>query len=117
MRKLLKAKIHRATVTGTDLHYEGSISIDRALMEAVDLAEFEAVHVWNVSNGERVETYVMPAESASGEISLNGAAARLFHKGDQVIIASFCWLDEESLEIHKPKIVILNAENRIVSER
>jgi aspartate 1-decarboxylase len=117
LRKLLKAKIHRATVTGTDLHYEGSISIDRALMEAVDLAEFEAVHVWNVSNGERVETYVMPAEAASGEISLNGAAARLFHKGDQVIIAGFCWLDEESLRTHKPKIVILDAENRIVSER
>jgi aspartate 1-decarboxylase len=73
--------------------------------------------VWNVSNGERVETRVVPAEAAAGEISLNGAAARLFHKGDQVIIAGFRWLEEGSLESHKPKNAILDAENRIASER
>jgi len=113
LRKLLKAKIHRATVTGADLEYEGSIGIDPDLLEAVDLAENEAVHVWNMSNGERIETYVIRAEPGSGEICLNGAAARLFHPGDRVIIASFCWIDERELADHEPRIVIVDERNRI----
>jgi len=113
LHKLLKAKIHRATVTRADLDYEGSISIDRTLLEAVGLAEFESVHVWNISNGHRVETYVIEAEAGSGEICLNGAAARLFSPGDLVIIAAFCWLENSELAAHKPKIVIVNERNRI----
>ncbi len=113
LRKLLKAKIHRATVTGADVDYEGSIGIDADLMDAVGLVENEAVHVWNVSNGERVETYVIRSEAASGEICLNGAAARLFQPGDLAIIASFCWIEEPEVLTHKPKIVILDENNHI----
>lgn len=113
LRKLLKAKIHRATVTGADLEYEGSIGIDADLLTAVDLAENEAVHVWNMSNGERIETYVIRAEPGSGEICLNGAAARLFHPGDLVIIAAFCWVDGQEMADHKPRIVIVDERNSI----
>ena len=113
LRKLLKAKIHRATVTGADVDYEGSIGIDADLMDAVGLAENEAVHVWNISNGERVETYVIRSEAGSGEICLNGAAARLFHPGDLAIIASFCWVEEHEILTHKPKIVIVDENNHV----
>jgi len=115
LRKLLKAKIHRGTVTGADLHYEGSITIDKALMEAVDIADFEAVWVWNISNGQRAETYALPADAGSGEITVNGAAARLFHKGDHVIIASFSWIEEAAVETHQPKIIVLDERNQIES--
>lgn len=113
LRKLLKAKIHNATVTGADLEYEGSIGIDKSLLEAVDMAEYESVHVWNVSNGQRIETYVIESERGSGEICLNGAAARLFEPGDKVIIASFCWIDEKELPQHQPKVIIADEENGI----
>jgi len=116
LRKLLKAKIHNATVTGADLEYEGSISIDKSLLEAVDMVVFEAVHVWNVSNGQRIETYVIEAEHGSGEICLNGAAARLFEPGDKVIIASFCWTDEKELPSHQPKVIIANSNNGIARQ-
>jgi len=113
LRKLLKAKIHRAVVTGADLGYEGSIGIDADLLGAVGLLDNEAVHVWNLSNGDRIETYVIRAEPGSGEICLNGAAARHFHPGDRAIIASFCWLEEAEIPEHKPKIVIVNEKNQI----
>jgi aspartate 1-decarboxylase len=113
LSKFLKAKIHRAVVTGADLEYEGSIGIDADLLEAVGLVENEAVHVWNMSNGERIETYVIRAAPGSGEICLNGAAARLFHAGDKVIIASFCWIDEAEMARHKPRIVIVDEQNRV----
>jgi aspartate 1-decarboxylase len=112
LRKLLKAKIHRATVTRADLHYEGSISIDQALMKAADLLSYEAVQVWNITNGERLETYVIPAERGSGEICLNGAAARCVQPGDLVIIATFCWLEEEVAQDHRAKIVMVDQANR-----
>ena len=101
-RKLLKSKIHRATVTKSDLNYEGSIAVDAKLLEAADIQPFEAVHVWNVTKGSRLQT------------CLNGAAARLAQAGDLVIIASFAWLDEKEAAIAKPKLVFVDAKNRIV---
>ena len=111
-RKLLRGKIHGAIVTGADLHYEGSISIDAELLDASGIAPFESVHVWNVTNGERFETYAIESPSGSGEILLNGAAARRAQVGDQVIIAAYAWLTAEDLASHKPKIVLLQGRNR-----
>jgi aspartate 1-decarboxylase len=112
-RKLLKSKIHRATVTKSDLNYEGSIAVDAALLEAADIQPFEAVHVWNVSNGSRLQTYALPVETGGGEICLNGAAARLAQAGDLVIIASFAWLNETEAASAKPKLVFVDAKNHI----
>jgi aspartate 1-decarboxylase len=111
-RKFLRAKIHRATVTQSDLHYEGSISIDAALMQAASMVPFEAVHIWNIDNGERFETYIIPAKENSGEIGLNGAAARRVQVGDQVILATFCHLDEAEAKRHEPVIVLVDEQNR-----
>ncbi len=112
-RELLKAKIHRATVTQVDLHYEGSLNVDRTLMEAAGILPYETVHVWNVSNGQRLQTYAVPSAQDSGEICLNGAAALLGQPGDIVIIATFCWLEEEAVCRHHPKIVLVDRDNRI----
>ncbi|HEY0263452.1 MAG TPA: aspartate 1-decarboxylase [Granulicella sp.] len=114
-RKLLKSKIHRATVTRSDLNYEGSVAIDPALLEAADIQPFEAVHVWNITNGSRLQTYAIPGHDGSGEICLNGAAARLAQAGDLVIIASFVWADENEARELKQKLVFVDADNRIVS--
>jgi len=111
-RKLLKSKIHRATVTRSDLNYEGSIAVDADLLDAADIQPFEAVHVWNVTNGSRLQTYALAVERGGGEICLNGAAARLAQAGDVVIIASFAWLDEK--EAASPKLVFVDGKNRIV---
>jgi aspartate 1-decarboxylase len=108
--KLLKSKIHRAKVTKADLHYEGSISIDPRLLKASGILPNEAVHVWNVSNGERFETYAIPGEEA-GEIGLNGAAARLVQVGDLVIIAAFCWIDAAEAVQHTPQVVLVEGNN------
>lgn len=116
LRKLLKSKIHRATLTRSDLHYEGSIAVDPALLEAADIQPFEAVHVWNVTNGSRLQTYAIPAAEGSGEICLNGAAARLAVAGDLVIIASFAWLNEEEARQLQPKLVFVDGENRILKK-
>jgi aspartate 1-decarboxylase len=113
-RKLLKSKIHRATLTRSDLNYEGSIAVDAALLEAADIQPFESVHVWNVTNGSRLETYAIPFARGTGEICLNGAAARLAQAGDLVIIASFVWLDEKEAAAARPKLVFVDAENKIV---
>jgi aspartate 1-decarboxylase len=115
-RKLLKSKIHRATVTRSDLNYEGSIAIDSDLLSAADIQPFEAVHVWNVTNGSRLQTYAIPVAAGSGEICLNGAAARLAHAGDLVIVASFSWLDESEARTHQPRLVFVDAHNRITTE-
>lgn len=111
-RKLLRGKIHGATVTGADLHYEGSIAIDVDLLDDAGIAPFESVHVWNVTNGERFETYAIESPSGSGEILVNGAAARRAQVGDQVIIAAYGWLTDEEVASHKPKIVLLQDRNR-----
>lgn len=112
VRKVLRGKIHRATVTEANLHYEGSITIDKALMEAMDLVEFEAVHVWDVNNGERFETYALEGPAGSGVICVNGAAARKVAPGDLIIIGAFTWLEEEAARRHQPKIVMVDGQNR-----
>jgi aspartate 1-decarboxylase len=110
-RTLLKSKIHRAVVTGSDLNYEGSIGIDKSLIKAADLMLFEKVEIYNINNGERFSTYVI--EGKKGEISLNGAAARLVQKGDLIIIASYAVYNEDEEKNHKPKILIVDSKNRV----
>jgi aspartate 1-decarboxylase len=111
--KLMKAKIHRATVTQSDLHYEGSIGIDEDLLEASGILPFEAVHVWNVNNAQRFETYAIPNPRGSREIQVNGAAARLAHAGDLVIVASFCWMDSQAARSHQPRVLLLGEGNSV----
>ncbi|HEX5235932.1 MAG TPA: aspartate 1-decarboxylase [Silvibacterium sp.] len=111
--KLMKAKIHRATVTQSDLHYEGSIGIDEYLLDQSGILPFEAVHVWNLNNATRFETYAIPLKRHSGEICINGAAARLAQPGDLVIVASFCWMDDGEAHAHKPTVVLVDAKNRV----
>jgi len=111
---MLKCKIHRATVTRSDLDYEGSIEIDSALMEAAKLLPFEAVHVWNVTNGERFQTYAVPGAPGSGTICINGAAAHRARVGDLVIIAAFATLDEAEARAYKPTLVFVDEKNRPV---
>ena len=108
---LLKSKIHRATVTDANLNYEGSISIDPKLCEAAHLTPFERVEIYNCSNGERFATYVI--HGAPGEICLNGAAARLVHKGDLVIIAAYADFDQAEAFEYKPQLVMVDNENQI----
>jgi aspartate 1-decarboxylase len=113
-RKFLRAKIHRATVTGADLNYVGSIAIDSQLLEAANIAPFESVNIWDVNNGERFETYAIPAKAGSGEVMLNGAAARRVQTGDKVIIAAFCWTDQSESSAQKPLLVFVDEKNRVV---
>ena len=112
-RIMLKAKIHRATVTDANLAYEGSITIDRTLMEAADILPFEQVQVYDVDNGNRLETYAIEGPPGSGVICLNGAAARLVSKGDLVIIANFGMVREAEVQNHQPRLVYVDAENKI----
>ena len=117
MRKMLRAKIHRATVTEANLDYEGSITIDRTLMDATDLLANEAVCVWNVTSGTRFETYAVEGPPDSGVICVNGAAAHLVRPGDLIIIAAFTWLDEAAARVHEPKVVFVDEQNRIREKR
>jgi aspartate 1-decarboxylase len=110
---MCKSKIHRATLTGADLHYEGSLTLDRDLMDAADILPFEKVQVVNVNNGSRLETYVIEGERGSGTIQLNGAAARLGAAGDHVIVISYADYEEQELENFAPKLVFVDAQNRI----
>jgi aspartate 1-decarboxylase len=112
---MLKSKIHRATVTGSDLHYVGSITVDADLLEAADNLEHELVHVLDVDNGARFETYTIAGQRGSGEIKINGAAARLVHTGDTVIVVSYGEYEKEELEMYEPVVVHVNADNRIVT--
>ena len=115
LRTFLRAKIHRATVTSADLNYEGSISIDRALCRAAGLLEFEQVDVYNISNGSRFTTYVIYGEP--GQIQINGAAALLTRPGDLVIVAAYAALASDDMARHQARIVMVDAKNRIVSDR
>lgn len=110
-RIMLKSKIHRATVTGSDINYEGSIAIDRTICTEANLLEFEKVEIYNVNNGNRFSTYVIYGRE--GEISLNGAAARLVHAGDKIIIAAYANYNEEEISKHHPIVVIMNDDNSI----
>jgi aspartate 1-decarboxylase len=112
-RIMLKSKIHRATVTDADLNYIGSITIDEDLMEAADLVSYERVQVVDIDNGNRLETYVIGGEPGTGIIAMNGAAARLIHRGDKIIIFSFWMMDQEEARLWKPKIVYVDELNRI----
>ncbi|MCE5301125.1 MAG: aspartate 1-decarboxylase [Spirochaetia bacterium] len=111
--EMLKSKIHRATVTGKHLEYEGSITIDSMLMEAADIVENEKVHVLNLNNGVRLETYVITGKRGSGEICINGAAARLAEKNDMVIIVSYGFVEKGQSLRHKPIVVKVDGKNRI----
>lgn len=113
MRKVLHSKIHRATVTHADVNYEGSITLAPELLEAADLAEYEAVHVWNVSAGTRFETYTIRGIPGSTDIAINGAAARLVTPGDIIIVASFQWMPEERMADYAPKLVFVDKNNRV----
>jgi aspartate 1-decarboxylase len=110
-RMMLKSKIHRATVTEANLHYEGSITIDPLLMEATDIVQWEQVDVYDITNGNRLTTYAISGERGSGVICLNGAAARLIEVGDLVIICSYAEFSEEERPSHHPKIVLVNENN------
>ena len=114
-RTMCKSKIHSGVLTGADLHYEGSLTLDRDLMDAADLLPFEKVQVVNVSNGARLETYLIEGERGSGTIQLNGAAARLGAVGDHVIVISYAHYDESELEEFAPRIVFVDETNQIVS--
>jgi aspartate 1-decarboxylase len=104
-RTMLKSKIHRATVTGSDLHYIGSITVDADLLDAADIVEHEQVHVVDVDNGARFETYTIAGERGSGQVQVNGAAARLVHRGDTIIVISYAQYDAAELERHAPRVV------------
>ncbi|MDX1673514.1 MAG: aspartate 1-decarboxylase [Longimicrobiales bacterium] len=112
-RSMCKSKIHRATVTDANLAYEGSITLDPVLMEAADLVEYEKVHVVNIATGARFETYVITGARGSGDVVLNGAAARLVQPGDKVIIMSYAQYDESELEDFEPRLVFVDDSNGI----
>jgi aspartate 1-decarboxylase len=112
-RTLFKSKIHRATVTHADLDYEGSITLDRDLMHAADILPYEKVAVWNVTRGSRLETYALEGPAGSGVVCINGAAAHHNSPGDLVIVATFAEMDEAEARAHRPRVVLVDAENRI----
>ena len=114
MRIMMKSKIHRATVTQADLDYVGSVTLDSALMEAADLLEGEQVAIVDITNGARIETYVIPGERGSGVIGINGAAAHLVHPGDLVIIISYGMMSDAEARALQPKVVHVNEQNQIV---
>jgi aspartate 1-decarboxylase len=114
-RTMLKSKIHRATVTDCDLHYVGSITIDPELLQAADIREFEQVAVVDIDNGARFETYTIAGEPGSGEIKLNGAAARLVHRGDKIIVISYAAYDAAELDDYNPRVVHVDSRNSIIN--
>lgn len=116
-RWMFKSKIHRATVTHADLHYEGSVTIDRDLLRAADILPHELVAVWNVTNGERIETYALEGAAGSGVVCLNGAAAHRFSPGDLCIIATFAPMSDADARAHEPTVVLVDGDNRIVEPR
>ncbi len=115
-RTFFKAKIHRATVTHADLDYEGSVSIDEDLLDAAGIAEYEAVHVWNITRGTRLQTYAIKGQRGSGVVCINGAAAHLNQPGDLVILATFAELEAAEQRGFKPVVVQVDARNRIVAK-
>lgn len=117
MRTMLRGKIHRATVTGADLHYEGSVTIDAKLLELADILPYERVEIWNVTNGERFSTYAIPGQAGSGVICINGAAAHKARKGDLVIIAAFTTLPEDKARAWQPRCVFVDERNHPVGIR
>ncbi|MEW6033987.1 MAG: aspartate 1-decarboxylase [Chloroflexota bacterium] len=117
MRIMLKSKVHRARVTDVNVDYEGSITIDRTLMEAADILPYEQVQVLDINNASRFETYAICGEPGSGQICINGAAARLVAKGDTVIILSYTHVQDEAARTHAPRLIYVDSENRIVRQK
>ena len=113
MRTMLKSKIHRATVTGADVNYEGSVTLDLLLMDAADIIPYEQVHLVDVDNGIRLTTYAIQGDQGSGHVVVNGAAARLVNNGDRVIILTYTDLPEDEARSHRPKLVYVDGRNRI----
>jgi len=111
---MLKGKIHRATVTQADLNYVGSITVDKELLDAAGILQYEKVHIVDINNGSRFETYTINGEPGSGIICLNGAAARCVQTGDKIIIMAYCTLDEKEAENHEPKVVFIGEDNKII---
>lgn len=116
-RTMLKSKLHRVTVTQSELHYEGSCAIDQILLDAADIKEYQQIEIWNIDNGERFTTYAITAEPGSGTISVNGAAARKASPGDLLIIATFASYNEIELARFEPDLVYVDAKNRIINQR
>jgi aspartate 1-decarboxylase len=114
LRTMLKSKIHRATVTQADLHYVGSVTVDEDLMDAADLLPGEQVAIVDVTNGARIETYVITGRRGSGVIGINGAAAHLVHPGDLVILIAYGMMDDAEASVHRPRVVFVDAANRLV---
>ena len=117
MRKMLKSKIHRARVTGLSLDYEGSITIDKSLMAKADILPYEQVQVLNLNNGARFTTYAIEGEADSGEVCINGAAARLAIKGDIILILAFCQVAEDEAATFLPRLVYVDSHNQIIESR
>jgi aspartate 1-decarboxylase len=113
-RVMLKSKVHRATVTECDLHYVGSLTVDPDLLDAADIREHEQVHVVDIDNGARLQTYTIAGERGSGAMKVNGAAARLVHRGDTIILISYAHYEEAELDRYEPRVVHVTADNRIV---
>jgi aspartate 1-decarboxylase len=116
LRTMLKSKIHRATVTQADLHYVGSVTVDEDLLDAADLLPGELVHIVDVTNGARLETYTIAGERGSGVIGINGAAARLVHPGDVVILIGYAQVTTEEARQMRPRVVFVDGDNRIVAD-
>ncbi|MBO0767784.1 MAG: aspartate 1-decarboxylase [Solirubrobacterales bacterium] len=114
-RTMLKSKVHRATITDSDLHYVGSVTIDPELLEAADIREFEQVAIVDVDNGARFETYTISGQRGSGEMKINGAAARLVHTGDTIIVISYGIYDPEDLDHYDPRVVHVDSQNQIIT--
>lgn len=114
---LLKAKLHRATITGANLDYEGSCAIDASLLDRCGIHEYEQIHIYNVSNGQRIITYAIKAPAGSGEVCSNGAAAHLIGTGDQVIICAYAEVDATEVVTHKPTILMLDKKNQVAMQR
>lgn len=117
IRRMFVGKIHRATVTHADLHYEGSVTVDAELLSASGILENEQVHIWNITRGTRLTTYALPAAPGSAVVCINGAAAHHNQVGDLVIIAAFADMEADEARAHQPRIVLVDSSNRIVSQR
>ncbi len=115
-RKLLAAKIHRATVTAADVDYEGSVTVPPELLEAAGIAPYESIHIWNTTRGTRLETYAIAGLPGSHDVCANGAAAHLVRPGDRVILASFSFVPVDSIADHRPKLIFVDESNRILHE-
>ncbi len=114
---MLTSKLHRATVTDRDIEYEGSIEIDEALMEEVGISCYEQVHIYDINNGNRLITYVIPGERGSGTISVNGAAARLVERKDRIIIAAYGMISIDKIENHQPRVLLLDEKNQVIERQ